>query len=138
LGFFAVTLLFVISNYLDTSINDGIGTIKQIFMMFIYALSPLFIALILVTVLSHVLTYNEVFFLDFIMNIGMIWSFVLVFLGISEIHEYTGKETFRSIIMSLLFALIMVVVIIIIITMWQQLYLFIEAILKEAIRNAFS
>ncbi len=138
LGFLAVTLLFIVCNYLDTSINDGIGTIKQIFMMFVYALGPLFIALILVTVLSHVLTYNEVFFLDFIMNVGVVWTVVQIFLGISETHEYTGKQTLRSMIMSILFALIVVVIMIIIITMWQQLYLFIEAILKEAIRNAFS
>lgn len=137
LGFLAVTLLFIVCNYLDTSINDGIGTIKQIFMMFVYALGPLFMALVLITVLSHVLTYNEVFFLDFIMNIGIVWTLVQIFLGISETHEYTGKQTLRSMIMSVLFALIVVIIMIIIITMWQQLYLFIEAILKEAIRNAF-
>jgi sugar lactone lactonase YvrE len=138
LGFTAVTLLFVICNYLDTSINDGIGKLKQIFMMFVYALGPLFLALLLVTLLSHVLTYNEVFFLDFIMTFGTIWSFILIYLGISEIHEYSGKETIRSIFMSLLFAIIIVVVLIIIITMWQQLYLFLDAIIKELIRNVFN
>jgi len=39
--------------------------------------------------------------------------------------------------MSTLFALIIVVVLIIIITMWQQLYLFLDAIIKELIRNVF-
>lgn len=137
LGFLAVTLLFVICNYLDTSINDGVGRLKQIFMMFVYALGPLFMALLSVTLLSHILTYNEVFFLDFIMLGGLIWTFILIYLGISEIHEYSGKETIRSIIMSTLFALIIVVVSIIIITMWQQLYLFLDAIIKELIRNVF-
>lgn len=138
LGFLAVTLLFVICNYLDTSINDGIGKLYQIFMMFVYALGPLFLSLLSITLLSHILTYNEVFFLDFIMIGGTVWTFVLIYLGISEIHEYGGKETIRSMFMSLLFALIIVVVLIIIITMWQQLYLFLEAIVKEAIRNAFN
>ena len=137
LGFLSVTLLFVICNYLDTSINDGIGKIRQIFMMFVYALGPLFIALLLVTLLSHILTYNEVFFLDFIMTFGMIWTFILIFLGITEIHEYSGKQALRSIFMSLLFAVIIVVVLIIIITMWQQLYLFLDALIKELIRNVF-
>lgn len=137
LGFLAVTLLFIICNYLDTSINDGIGKLKQIFMMFVYALGPLFIALLLITLMSHILTYNEVFFLDFTMMFGAIWSFVLIYLGISEIHEYSGKETLRSILMSVLFALIIVVVLIIIITMWQQLYLFLDALVKELIRNVF-
>jgi len=137
LGFFSVTLLFIICNYLDTSINDGIGKLRQIFTMFSYSLAPLLFAMILTTILSHVLTFNEVFFLDFIMSGGTLWSGILIFLGTSEIHEYSGKQTARSIIMSLLFALIIVVVLIIIITMWQQLYLFLEAIIKEALRNVF-
>lgn len=135
LGYFSLTLLFVITNYLDTSINDGVGTLKNIFLMFIYALGPLVIAFSLTTLLSFVLTQDEVFFLDMTMNVGWAWTGILIFIGISETHQYTGKQTFRSIIMSLLFLVILAVVLIIIISMWQQLYLFIEAIVKEAIRN---
>jgi hypothetical protein len=84
LGFFGITLIFIISNYLDTSINDGIGGLKQIFMMFVYSLGPLLIALGLTTILSHVLTYNETFFLTLTMNAGFIWSFINIFLGIID------------------------------------------------------
>lgn len=135
LGYFSLTILFVITNYLDTSINDGIGTLKNIFLMFVYALGPLLIAFTVTTMLSYVLTQDEVFFLDITMNIGWVWTGILIFIGISETHQYTGKQTARSIVMSIVFLLILAIVLIIIISMWQQLYLFIEAIVKEAIRN---
>ncbi len=136
LGFFGITLILVISNYLDTSINDGIGGLKQIFMMFVYSLGPLLIALGVTTALSHVLTYNETFFLTLTMNVGFIWSFVNVFLGIIETHDYTARQTFKSIFMTIVFSVIMIVVIILMIMMWEQLYQFIQALVKEAIRNA--
>jgi tetratricopeptide (TPR) repeat protein len=136
LGFFGITLMLIISNYLDTSIHDGIGGIKQIFIMFVYALGPLLIALNVTALLSHVLTYNETFFLSLIMNVGFVWSFINVFLGIIETHDYTARQAIKSIIMTIVFSLIMVVVIILMIMMWEQLYQFIQALLKEAIRNA--
>jgi hypothetical protein len=136
LGFFGITLIFIISNYLDTSINDGIGGLKQIFMMFVYSLGPLLIALGLTTILSHVLTYNETFFLTLTMNAGFIWSFINIFLGIIETHDYTARQTVKSIFMTIVFSVIMIVVIILMIMMWEQLYQFIQALVKEAIRNA--
>jgi len=138
IGFFSITLALIISNYLDTSIHDGLGGIKQIFIMFIYAVGPLMVALLSTTMLSFVLTYNEVFFLDLLMFIGIGWSFVNIFLGIIEIHDYTAKQTIKSLLMTVLFTIIIAVVIIILVMMWEQLYMFLEALIKEVIRNVIS
>ena len=135
LGFFLVTGLFMISNYLDTSLHDGIGNFKQIYIMFTYALGPLLISLLSVTVLTHFLTLSEVFFINAFMYVGIIYTVILIFLGIVETHQYTGKKAFKSILMSLLFSLIIIVVLIIMITMWRQLYVFFDGIVRELIRN---
>lgn len=138
LGYFLLTGLFMVSNYLDTSLHDGIGNFKQIYIMFAYSLGPIMIAFGLTTILSHYLTLNEAFFITTTMNIGVVYSVILVFLGIIEIHQYRGKKAFKSILMSLLFTIIMIVVVIIIITMWRQLYIFIDGIWKELIRHVFN
>lgn len=135
IGFFSITLVLVISNYLDTSIHDGLGGLKQIFIMFIYSMGPLMIALLSTTILSYVLTYNEVFFLNIIMIIGFGWSFINLFLGMNEIHDYSAKQTIKSMLMTVLFTVIIAVVIIILVMMWEQLYMFLEALIKEVIRN---
>lgn len=138
IGFFSITLALVISNYLDTSINDGLGSLKQIFIMFIYAMGPLMLALLSTTMLSFVLTYNEVFFLDLLMIVGIGWSFINVFLGIIEVHDYTARQTIKSLLMTVLFTIIIAVIIIILVMMWEQLYMFLEALIKEVIRNVIS
>ena len=138
IGFFSITLVLIVSNYLDTSIHDGLGGLKQIFIMFIYAMGPLMLAMLSTAILSFVLTYNEVFFLNLIFYVGIGWTFINIFLGIIEIHDYTARQTFKSLLMTVLFTVIIAVVIIILVMMWEQLYMFLEALIKEAIRNVLS
>jgi hypothetical protein len=96
------------------------------------------IAFILNTILSHYLTLNEAFFITSIMNVGVVYTAVLILLGVIETHEYRGKKAFKSILMSLLFTIIMIIVVIIIVTMWRQLYIFMDGIWKELLRNVFN
>jgi tetratricopeptide (TPR) repeat protein len=135
LGFMSVTLLFTLCNWLVTSINDGNGTLSLIFKVVSYSMLPYMMAMTLTVALSYVLTFNEVFFLQLIMTIGLGWTGIQLFLGLSQVHEYVIRETFKSILLTLLFMLIIVIIILIIIIMWEQVYLFITAIIKEVIRN---
>lgn len=135
IGFLVITLLIVISNYLDTSINDGLGGIKEIFVMFAYALGPLMIAYALATISSHFLVLDEKFFYNFILYIGYGWSFINMFLGIMEIHQYGALKTIKSLLMMILFSVIIVIALLLLYIMWQQLFDFILSLLKEVFRS---
>ena len=95
LGFFALLGLFVACNYLVTSINDGDGTFKQIFMIPANGLMPAMIALFAVTCVSYVLTYNEAFLLTLVLLIGIIisimWNNLYTFL------TSVGKEMIQNV-----------------------------------------
>lgn len=134
-GFFAIASIFIVGNYLDTSIHDGEGTIRQIASMVAYSLVPYAISAVLATILSYGLTFNEVFILEFIELIGLLWSGVLIFVGISEIHNYTIKQTVVSLMITTVFVLIGLVVTILLMMVWTQVYSFFEVILKEVWRN---
>ena len=136
LGFFGLVFLFIICNYLVTSITDGEGTFKNIFMMAVYSAGPLLISFILVTLLSYVVTYNEAFLLRLIHTVGIGWSAINLFLGVSEVHNYTFINTVKSILITVAFMVIFIIFWIIVIVMWEQLYNFFEAIIREVIRNA--
>lgn len=137
LGFWALLGLFILCNYLVTSINDGNGTLKQIFMVPAYGSLPAMVALLTVTVVSYGLTYNESFLLTIIMIVGIVWSLVTIFLGLQTIHEYSFKETVTSIFLTLTFMLIIAVVLIILSIMWNSLWSFITSVGKEMYQNAF-
>jgi DNA-binding beta-propeller fold protein YncE len=135
LGFFAITLLFVLCNYLVSSINDGEGKLGHLYKMLCYSMGPLLVSMILTTIASHFLTLNEVFFLQMISMTGILWTGLLIVLGVQENHNYDTRVAFKSILMTILFMLIIIVVLMIIIIMAEQLYQFVESIVKEAIRN---
>lgn len=137
LGFFVLLSLFIICNYLVTSINDGDGTFKQIFMIPAYGLMPAMIAVLIVTCVSHILTYNESFLLTLVLLIGIIWSIITIFIGLQTVHDYTFGETVKSIVLTAVFMLIVAVIGIIISIMWNSLYAFLTSVGKEMIQNVF-
>ena len=132
-GFFAIIFLFVVGNYLVTSITDGDGTFKQVYMIPAYALIPAGISMLAVTLVSHILTYNESFLLTIIMIIGITWSVVTAFIGFMTVHDYTFGETVKSFIITLFFMIIFAVGGIILSIMCESLYSFIISVGKEAI-----
>lgn len=135
IGFFAILILFIICNYLVTSINDGDGTLKQVYMIPAYGLVPAWISLIGVIGFSYLLTYNESFLLTVALIVGIGWTLVNVFQGLSTVHDYEVGETIVSIIITLVFMLIAAIVVVIVIIMWNQLSDFLFTLGKELIRN---
>lgn len=135
IGFFGGIFLFILSNYLGTSINDGRGDKGDIYKLFAYSLAPLGIAMLLVTGLSYFLTLNELFTLQLIMIVGWTWSIVLLILGLKEFHEYNIRGSILSILFTFFFMLIIVIVLVILSVLAQQVFQFFTAIIKELIRN---
>ncbi len=134
-GFFAILILFIVCNYLVTSITDGDGTLKQVYMIPAYGLMPAMISMLITTGMSYVLTYNESFILTVIMIIGVGWSIAIIFEGLSTVHDYDFKGTVVSLIITAVFMLIAAIVVLIVIIMWEQLYDFLTTVGKEVIRN---
>ena len=134
-GFFAILILFIVCNFLVTSITDGDGTLKQVYMIPAYGIIPLMICMIVTTIMSYQLTYNESFILTVIMMIGGIWSIAVIFEGLSTVHDYDFKQTVVSLIITAVFMLIAAIVVLVVIIMWEQLYDFLITVGKEIIRN---
>ena len=134
-GFFAILILFIVCNYLVTSITDGDGTLKQVYMIPAYGLMPVMICMLATIGMSYVLTYNESFILTVIMVIGLVWSIAVIFEGLSTVHDYDFKNTVLSLIITAVFMLIAAIVVLVVIIMWEQLYDFLLTVGKEIIRN---
>ncbi len=137
LGFFVLLGLFVICNYLGTTITAADATFMPILMIPAYGLMPAMIALLVVTCVSYVLTYNEAFLLTLVLLIGIVWSVITIFIGLQTVHDYTFGETVKSIILTVVFMVIVAVIGIIISIMWNSLYTFLASVGKEMIQNVF-
>lgn len=135
LGFLLMLGLSIICNYLVTSINDGDGTFRQIYMIPAYGLIPVMVSLFTVTVVSYGMTETEAFLLTIIMMIGVVWSAITIFVGLQTVHDYSFGETVKSIIITVVFMVIIAIVAIILSIMWDSLYSFIKSFGKELLQN---
>jgi hypothetical protein len=135
IGFFSIIFLSILCNYLVSSINDGEGSFSQLIKMVAYSLGPVMIIYVLVIGLSYILTFNEMFLLETLQQGALLWTGINLYLGVQETHNYTVRESVKSILLTIVFILIIAVILLIVIIMSEQVYMFFEAIIKEVIRN---
>lgn len=126
-------LLIVICNYLICSINDGEGKMKDIYCSFIYCLGPYIVLTPFIFALSHVVTENEQFLIQFSDFFMYSWIAVLGFLAIKEINNYTVKETIKIIFLTLFTILIACLLAFIMYVLWSQVFDFIQSIFGEVV-----
>lgn len=134
-GFFTLITLFVICNYLVTSINDGDGTLRTVYMLPAYSLAPMILCWLAVTGLSYGMTYNESFILTIIRIVCILWTAVNLFCGVMNIHDYSFKETVKSFVMTLFFMIVAIIIILIVVIMVEQLWSFIASVGRELVLN---
>ena len=135
LGYLGIIALFILSNYLSASINDGRGDMRSLFTMLAYTAAPLWNAMAVNAALSHVLTANEVFAMRLVMGVGWTWWAIQLIVALRETHEYSTRAAVMSILYSLLFMVIIVVLGVIVTIMGRQVLQFFTAVAKELIRN---
>lgn len=120
-------------NYLICTINEGEGRLKDIYCSFVYCFAPYVVLLPVIFLLSHVVTYNEVFFVEFATLFMYVWIVILIFISIKEINDYTVKDTFKIIGLTLFTILIAVLLAFIIYVLWTQVFDFIQSIAGEVV-----
>ncbi len=124
---------FVLGNYLVSSLMEGEGTLKSIFINVLGSLIPVVVILPIMIILSNVLTYNESFIYQFGLSIMVAWSAVLLFFIIKDTHNYSVKETIYNFIMTVLMMIVMIIIAIMVYMMIMQVVEFIFDLFKEVI-----
>ncbi len=85
--------LWVIANWCLTTLFEGEGSLKDVFVATCYALFPMVLTLIPATIFSNVVLVEETGILTLLINAGYIWTGFLIFFGAQTTHDYSlGKN----------------------------------------------
>lgn len=121
LGLIGAVVLFAISNYFVTSINDGEATLKMIFGALAYALAPLLIGLPLLTLICNALTLQEALIVNTIeVALGGL-CFVNLSVMLMELHGYNVKQYIISMVLTVLFMVLCILLMSLIYLLSKQL-----------------
>ncbi len=82
-------LLWVLANWCLTTLFDGEGSLRDIFIATCYSLFPLPAFLIFTTFYSNFITASETGFVNLLIGIGYFWVGFLLFFGMMTIHDYS-------------------------------------------------
>ena len=86
-------VLFVIANWCFTTLFDGEGSLKDIFIASAYGLYPLPLFIVISTILTNVLVGTEAQITSIIVVIAVIWMVMLIVIGMQVTHDYSmGKN----------------------------------------------
>ena len=88
-GVLVPLLLFVVGNWCLTTLFEGEGSLKDIFIACSYSLAPLPVFIIGTTMFSNVALKNETDILELLVTFAFIWVFMLIFFGTMTTHDYS-------------------------------------------------
>jgi hypothetical protein len=125
--FFGAFFLFVFANYLISTLSDGEGWLRDVYVGTAYAL----------TLVSNVLTANEAVLYDLAAAVLYGWTAILVFLSCKEIHNYEIGETVKNLFMTLFAIVIIVLIGFIVYVFGSELWNFLTSWVKELINRVF-
>ena len=123
--------LFCVSNWAVTSLTDGEGKLKEIFMTICYAMTPMVLLMIPATLFSNMLSSQEMAFFNLLVGFALFWFIMLTFIGMIVIHNYTVSKAIVTAILTFFSLLIILFLITLMLTLLTQLQVFIQGLYRE-------
>ena len=131
IGVMLPIMLFVTANWCLTTLFEGEGSFKDIFVATGYAVAPLPFMTILSTALANVLTAEESGILTMINNIAYVWVGILLFFGVMITHDYQLGKNILTIIGTIVGMIVIVFLVALFGTLIGKIISFISNIITE-------
>jgi hypothetical protein len=82
-------ILWVVGNWCLTTLFDGEGSLKDIFIATCYSVVPLILLIIPATAITNVLTLSETTIYNMLVSVAWVWTGILLFFGTMVTHDYS-------------------------------------------------
>ncbi len=126
-----ILLVGCIANWAITTLVEGKGTFKNIFIYASYALIPTTIANLIVTVLSQFMVQNEAVFVKTILIVAYAWTAMLMFMGMITVHQFTTKKAILMTLLTAVGMLVIVFLLMLLVVLYSQVSTFITTVSYE-------
>jgi len=131
----SVLILFTVSNWAVTTLLNGKGSMKDIFIVLCYSLVPVIIAEIAVTFISNFIIEEEIMILRSIQSFAWVWFIFLLIAGLCTIHEYTLTNTILTLLGTFIASVIIVFLLVLFFTLGEKVITFFISVVQEFVRR---
>ncbi|MCR5565349.1 MAG: YIP1 family protein [Clostridiales bacterium] len=126
-----IFLVLCLANWALTTLFDGKGRFKDIYMGLCYALTPYVLIQLPCILLSHLLAYDEAEFYSVLISFSEIWCAFLAFIALMEIHDFGPAKTLIFIIATVVGALVIIFLVMVLLSLISDAYSFFVSLYKE-------
>lgn len=91
-------ILWVVANWCLTTLFEGEGSLKDIFISTCYSLTPLILLVIPSVLLSNVLVLEEEALFTFLQTLAFVWTGILLVFGTMVTHDYSFGKNILTIV----------------------------------------
>ena len=96
-------LLWAVSNWCLTTLFEGEGSMKDIFIACCYCLTPLPLLILPVTIVSNFLTLNEKGIITLLQVLAYIWLGILLIFAMQVTHDYSAGKNLLTCLVTIVF-----------------------------------
>ncbi|MBQ2953825.1 MAG: YIP1 family protein [Clostridia bacterium] len=131
----SVVVLASVSNWTITTLFNGKGKLKDIYIVICYSLTVLIVGDAIVTFASNFVTTEEVMILTSIQMVCYAYFVFLLIAGLGTVHEYSFAGNLASMVMTVVAAAVILFIGVLIFTMLERMYSFVASVTEELMRR---
>ncbi len=124
-------LLFMVSNWCFTTLFDGEGSFKDIFIATSYALFPVPVLVAVSTLLTHALVGTEGQIVTMVVSIAYIWMIFLMVIGMQVTHDYSMGKNILTILATILGMIIIMFIAVLFTSLISKMVTLVTSIVSE-------
>jgi hypothetical protein len=136
-GILAPLLLYVVANWCLTTLFDGKGRMKDVYMGMCYSLTPYILLMNPVTIISNFVTKEEGAFLTYFEVIALVWAGAWILISVMQIHDYSLMKAILAIAFSAAGMMIIVFLIMLFFSLVSDAVAFFISVGKEILFRVY-
>jgi hypothetical protein len=124
-------LLWVVANWSLTTLMDGKGRMRDIYMAIAYALAPSVIINAVMIILSRLITFDEGAVYWVLAGFSALWTAILILAGMMMIHDYSLTKTVLSSLLTIVGMGVMVFIFVVFFSLISDAAAYFVSLYKE-------
>ncbi len=126
-------LILCLGNWAMTTLFEGKGRFKDIYIAMCYALVPYIIIQLPMVLVSNMLTFEEGSLYSVLVTLSLVWCGFLVFVGLMEVHDYGPGKTFIFIIVTVFAAAVIIFLLLVFFSLLSDAVSYFVSIYREIV-----
>ena len=130
-------LVLCIANWAMTTLFEGKGRFRDIYMAMCYALVPYILIQLPMVIISNGLTFEEGSIFTVMLAVSVIWCAFLAFVGLMQVHDYGPGKTMIFIIVTIVGAMVIIFLVLTFFSLLSDAIAYFVSLYREIVYRMF-